>query len=138
MPVPYLACMLAVANMQHLPPRVLPAIQAVEGGAVGTVSVNRDGSEDLGVMQINTRWLPALSSRLGRDQATVRAALIRNPCFNILVASAILRVYLRETGNNLMLAIGDYHSHTPVLNQSYQLKVISKATLLFGTPAGHR
>ncbi len=61
MGIPHLACMLAVASAQHLPPRVLPAIHAVEGGAVGSVSPNRDGSEDLGLMQINTRWLPTLA-----------------------------------------------------------------------------
>jgi hypothetical protein len=126
--------MLAVAAMQHLPPRVLPSIQAVEGGSVGSVSHNRDGSEDLGVMQINTRWLPAVSRRLGVNPSQVRAALISNPCLNILVASAILRLYLRQTEGNILAAIGDYHSHTPVLNHSYQLEVIGEARSLFGKP----
>lgn len=134
MPLPYLSCMLAVAAMQHLPPRILPSIQAVEGGSVGTVSHNRDGSEDLGVMQINTRWLPAVSRRLGAREPQVRAALIRNPCLNILVASAILRLYLRQTDGDFLAAIGDYHSHTPLLNHSYQLEVIGEARSLFGEP----
>ena len=30
-----------------------------------------------------------------------------------------------------MQAIGDYHSHTPVLNQAYRLQVLSAATTLF-------
>lgn len=130
--------MLAVAQMQHLPPRVLPSIQAVEGGAVGDVSLNRDGSEDLGLMQINSRWLPVLSLRLGADEQTVRTALIRKPCLNILVASAILRVYLRETNGNILQAIGDYHSHTPVLNYAYQTAVIDEAMTLFGQRSTHR
>ena len=79
MAIPYVACMLAVASAQHLPPRVLPAIRAVEGGAVGTVSQNRDGSQDLGLMQINTRWLPVLAQRTGRDEVTLRQALLQNP-----------------------------------------------------------
>lgn len=33
MAIPFLACMVATAAFYHLPPRVLPAIQAVEGGA---------------------------------------------------------------------------------------------------------
>ena len=41
MAIPYLACMLSVAAFYGLPPRVLPAIQAVEGGQVGTVSCGR-------------------------------------------------------------------------------------------------
>lgn len=133
MGIPYLACMLAVASAQHLPPRVLPAIHAVEGGAVGSVSLNRDGSEDLGLMQINTRWLLTLARHTGRDEATVRQALLSNPCFNIAVAGAILRVYLAETGGNLLVAIGDYHSHTQTLNYQYQAQVIGAAWSLFGT-----
>lgn len=58
MGVPFLACMTAAAAFYHLPPRALPAIHAVEGGAVGVVSHNTNGSDDLGVMQINTIWLP--------------------------------------------------------------------------------
>ena len=132
MAIPYVACMLAVASAQHLPPRVLPAIRVVEGGAVGTVSQNRDGSQDLGLMQINTRWLPVLAQRTGRDEVTLRQALLQNPCFNIAVAGAILRLYLNETRGNLLAAIGDYHSHTMTLNYQYQSQVIGAAWSLFG------
>lgn len=124
--------MLAVASAQHLPPRVLPAIHVVEGGAAGTVSRNRDGSEDLGIMQINSRWLPVLAARTGRDEVTLRQALLQNACFNISVAGAILRGYLNETGGNLLAAIGDYHSHTLPLNYAYQAQVIGAAWSLFG------
>jgi hypothetical protein len=61
MTVPFLACMASVAAFYHLPPRVLPAIQAVEGGSIGAIHQNRDGSQDLGVMQVNTRWVLARS-----------------------------------------------------------------------------
>ena len=46
MPVPYLACMLAVSQFYHLPPRVLPSIQVVEAGRPGTVSRNWNGTAD--------------------------------------------------------------------------------------------
>jgi hypothetical protein len=135
MAIPYLACMLAVARVQHLPPRVLPAIHVVEGGAVGTVSRNRDGSEDLGMMQINTRWLPVLARETGRDEAALRQALLTSPCYNIAVAGWILRLCLNETHGNLLAAIGNYHSHTPQLNQVYRTRVIGAAISLFSVPA---
>jgi len=128
-----------VASLNHLPPRVLPAIQAVEGGAPGVVHRNTDASEDLGVMQINTRWLPALAYYFGLPQSVVRARLLAAPCFNIAAGGAVLRLYLNETRGDLMLAIGDYHSHTPLLNQQYQVEVVRSAMLLFGNarpPAG--
>ena len=57
--------MALVASLYNLPPRVLPSIHAVEGGRPGTVHVNADASQDLGVMQVNTRWVPALSAYTG-------------------------------------------------------------------------
>jgi hypothetical protein len=132
MAVPYLACMAFIAQLNHLPPRVLPSIQAVEGGAPGVVHHNTDGSDDLGVMQINTRWLPALSGYFGLPAATVRVRLLAMPCVNIAAAGAVLRLYLNEAKGDLMTAIGDYHSHTVPLNRQYQSQVLRSATLLFG------
>jgi hypothetical protein len=139
MAIPYLACMALVARVYTLPPRVLPSIHAIEGGQVGTVHINQDGSEDLGVMQVNTRWIMPLARYTGLGAEIVRARLINEPCFNIAAAGAILRAYLDEERGDLMQAIGDYHSHTPVLNQAYQLQVKGAAFELFvGPRAGRR
>ncbi len=128
---PFLACMAVVASFYHLPPRVLPAIQAVEGGFVGSVSHNPDGSDDLGVMQVNTLWLATLS-RASRLPATeVRRRLAQEPCFNIAAAGLIMRLYLTETNGDLLRAVGDYHSHTPALNSAYQSRVLAAARRLF-------
>ena len=131
MAVPFLACMALVAQLYSLPPRVLPSIQAVEGGGPGVVHRNADGSDDLGVMQINTLWLPALSRYTRLDPAEVRDRLLRRPCFNIAAAGLILRTYLDETQGDLMRAVGNYHSHTPLLNQQYQVKVRDAAAAMF-------
>ncbi len=133
MAIPYLACMAAVAAFNQLPPRVLPSIQAVEGGALGTVHGNPDGSEDLGLMQVNTRWLGPLARYTGLSESAVRFRLVEWPCYNIAAAGAILRVYLNEAHGDLMDAIGDYHSHTPALNQAYQEQVMRSAYRLFVT-----
>ena len=92
MTVPHLACMALVATLYDLPPRVLPSIQAVEGGRPGLASRNANGSEDLGVMQVNTLWLPALSSYTGLSQIVLRDRLMNEPCFNIAAAGAILPI----------------------------------------------
>jgi len=134
MPVPYLACMALVAQIYTLPPRVLPSIQAVEGGVGGVVHRNTDGSSDLGVMQINTLWLPALARYTRLDLNEVRDRLLNRPCFNIAAGGLILRTYLDETQGDLMQAIGNYHSHTPLLNQDYQVKVRRSAAAMFGVP----
>jgi len=131
MAIPYLACMIWVAQFNALPPRVLPVIASVEGGRVGSVHRNTDGSEDLGVMQVNTRWIPPLVTYVGRPAGEIRDRLMNDACFNIAAAGAILRVYLNETRGDLMLAIGNYHSHTPTLNQAYQQLVTGAAWRMF-------
>ena len=132
--VPFLACMALVASVYHLPPRVLPSIQSVEGGQIGSVGRNADGSEDLGVMQVNTLWLAPLARLSRLPGPEVRRRLVEEPCFGIAAAGAILRLYLDETNGDLMLAIGDYHSHTPALNQHYRLAVMQAAFRLFVRP----
>jgi len=135
MPVPFLACMLATANFYGLPPRVLPAIQAVEGGRPGLVHANTDGSADLGLMQINTQWVALVAEAAGLAPVDARGRLTGDPCFSIAAAGAILRAYLREARGDLMLAIGDYHSHTPPLNASYQTLVRNRAASMFAIGA---
>lgn len=129
--IPYLHCMLVVAAATALPPRVLPVIQKIEGGAVGVVHQNSNGTQDLGVMQINTIWLPALAARSGFSEAETRLRLIEDPCFNIAAAGLILRGYLDETHGALLPAIGDYHSHTPALNGAYVALAEGTAKHLF-------
>jgi hypothetical protein len=128
MATPLLACMAAVAAFYHLPPQALPAIHAVEGGRTGSVEHNRNGTDDLGAMQINTLWLDPLSHATGVTRARLRAALIRQDCFNVAVAGAILRIYLREAADDLEKAIGFYHSHTPGIREAYAMRVLA-ATL---------
>ncbi len=134
MAVPFLSCMALVAQIYTLPPRVLPAIQHVEGGQPGVVRTNTNGTQDLGIMQINTIWLPYLSSYTRLPQAEVRDRLLARACFNIAAAGLIMRIYLDETGGNLLRAVGNYHSHTTTRNQDYQAKVLRSATLLFQSP----
>jgi hypothetical protein len=131
MVVPYLACMALVAHIYALPPRVLPSIQAVEGGRPGMVRPDTNGTADLGVMQINTSWLPAFQGYTHLPLDVVRDRLTNRPCFNIAAAGAIMRTYLNETGGDLLRAVGDYHSHTAILNQHYQSQVLRAASLLF-------
>jgi hypothetical protein len=129
--VPYIACMTLVASLYHLPPRVLPAIQSVEGGRPGIMHRNMDGTVDLGVMQINTRWLAPLSRYTHTPEALVFLRLRDNACYNIAAAGAIMRVALNETGGDLLRAVGDYHSHTPRLNLAYRMQVLHAARELF-------
>ena len=138
MATPLLACMLAVSTALSLPPRVLQAIQAVEGGRIGVARTNANGSEDLGLMQINSLWLPVLARQTGLSQEGVRDKLLGESCFNVAVSGAIIRLYLRQTQGDLLAAIGNYHSRTPVRHEAYKDKVIGAAIRLFEAPVPGR
>jgi hypothetical protein len=130
MAIPFFRCMVLVAAFYGLPPRTLPAIQAVEDGAPGVVHHDSNGTDDLGVMQVNTIWIAPLARVTHLTPASVRSRLIADPCFNIAAAGAILRAYFGQT-HDLMQAIGDYHSHTSALNIKYQREVLAAARRLF-------
>ena len=131
MAVPFLACMSLVASIYGLPPRVLPSIQAVEGGTPNLAVRNNNGTEDLGPMQINSLWIDPLARYTGLTPTVVRERLLSRPCFNIAAAGAIFRYYLDRAAGDVLTAVGNYHSHTPFLHESYKLKVISSASRLF-------
>ena len=134
MGAPFLACMVAVSQFYHLPPRVLPAIQAVEAGRPGSISRNHNGTGDLGVMQVNSSWVPRLAQAWGLTPEAVAKRLIEDPCFNITAAGSIMRIYLREARGDVTRAVGYYHSHTPERATDYQVKVIRASVALFGWP----
>jgi len=123
--------MTLAASFYHLPPRVLPSIQAVEGGRPGMIMRNTNGSADLGLMQVNTIWVEPLSRYAHIPQQTVVFRLIYDPCFNVSASAAIVRLYLDESHGNLIQAVGYYHSHSPVLAAGYQRKVLGAAWRLF-------
>ena len=42
-----------------------------------------------------------------------------------------MRTFLSETKGDLMQAVGNYHSHTPLLNLDYRFKVLNAARAMF-------
>lgn len=119
------ACLLMAAQTYSVPPAVLLGIYQVEAGAVGQeVGPNRNGSYDLGPMQINTLWVPELAQMWGVNESTARRWLRDDPCTNVGVAAWILRRHYDET-QDLAQAIAHYHSRTPRYGTVYKGKVIT-------------
>jgi hypothetical protein len=127
---PLVACMTLASALNGLPPLLLPAIHTLEGGQVGTIVANANGSQDYGVMQINSSWLPTLVRGLERTEAEIRWGLIHDGCFNIQVAGAVMKYNLGQAGGDLWKAIGYYSSHTPSWNAIYQARVAIAAIKL--------
>ncbi|NBX74635.1 MAG: transglycosylase [Alphaproteobacteria bacterium] len=118
------ACLMAAANHYDVPPAVMVGIMHVEGGRVGQEVANKNGSYDLGPMQINTIWLPQLAGLWKKDVASARMAVRDNACVNVYVAAWILRQTYQRTGT-LWGAIAHYHSATPWRGEAYAQKVVT-------------
>ena len=115
--LPAHACWDDAATRYQLSSALLYAIARTESGlnplAVGR---NRDGSRDIGLMQINSTWLPTLASH------GVGERDLFEPCTNIHVGAWIL------AGNVIRLgytweAVGAYNAASPGLRRSYIEKV---------------
>lgn len=100
-------------------PDLLRAISKVESnGNVKTTNRNRNGSRDIGHMQINDSWLPKLK------QFGITEQSLFDPCTNTLVGAWVLARNFRELGRNWN-AIGAYNAKSSEKRKIYASKVNS-------------
>ena len=116
------ACVRDAAGEYRLPLVLFQAVLLTEGGHVGQISPNANGSYDMGPAQINSSHLPELRAMgISRDQ------VINDGCLNVHIGAWILKGELGdETPANaaeFWRRVGDYNSHTPEFNRIYQWKV---------------
>ena len=118
------ACMMMAAQTYDVPPALLAGIYKAEGGKAGQQVENKNGSYDLGPMQINTIWLPELAKKWGVDKKTAHNWVRDDACTNISVVAWILRRHLEET-RSLAKALEHYHSRTPKYGKKYKKRVLT-------------
>lgn len=112
----------------HVPKIVLLGIIKTESsGKADAINHNTDGTYDLGIMQINTRWAQKLSHDYGI--ANVQKHLMR-ACYNIRVGAWIVSRELQANGgwrpnhqDDFWVRVGNYHSKTRWHNHAYQVKL---------------
>jgi len=111
------ACWEQAAERYGVSSELLYAIAKTESGldphAIGS---NSNGSRDIGLMQINSAWLPRLST-LG---ITERDLL--NPCTSIHVGAWILAGNVQRLGYTWE-AVGAYNAANPALRRAYANRV---------------
>ena len=114
---PSYACWEEAGLRYGVNPSVLVAIARTESSMnPNAVNRNRDGTYDLGLMQINSRWFPMLRKYgIGEQQ-------LRQPCFSIHVGAWILAQNMQRFGNSWD-AVGAYNSPNPSRRIAYAKKV---------------
>ena len=114
---PAQACWDAAAQRYQVSSALLYAIARTESGlnplAIGR---NGNGSLDIGLMQINSAWLPTLASH------GINERDLFEPCTNIHVGAWILAGNVSRLGYTWD-AVGAYNAANPALRRAYADKV---------------
>ena len=124
------SCLLAAASAHRVPPAVLVILLNVEGGKLGRVSANTNGTVDIGPMQVNEIWLQELSRHWRAPVGMTFLALRDNFCANAEAGAYILRKGLDEAHGDFWSGVGIYHSHDPGYKAAYLRKVFEQALRL--------
>jgi soluble lytic murein transglycosylase-like protein len=111
------ACWEEAANRHHVNPYLLYAIAKTES-SLNPLAVNRNknGSYDVGLMQINSVWFPTLR-RYG-----ITEEQLYQPCVSIHVGAWILAQNMQRLGNSWN-AVGAYNAASPARRELYAMKV---------------
>jgi hypothetical protein len=128
-------CIIAAARVHRLPPVMLVILLNVEGGSLGRVSPNPNGTVDLGPIQINTVNVPDVAAHWHASIAGTYRALRDNFCANLEAGAWVLRRELDGAGGDFWDGVGDYHSHAPAYRTRYLRAVLDQVLRLRASAA---
>ena len=123
-------CLTAAGNAHHEPPAVLVILLNVEGGRLGAVSPNTNGTVDIGPMQVNDIWLPKVAAHWATTKKSAYLALRDSFCANVEAGAWILRMSIDEAHGDFWEGVGFYHSHDPGYKRTYLNSVLQQAMRL--------
>ncbi|KVU26090.1 lytic transglycosylase [Burkholderia ubonensis] len=121
-------CLDDAAAFHHVNVSLMRGIAMVESGMkTNAVNTNTNGTTDIGLMQINSSWLPTLSREGISEQS------LYDPCTNAFVGAWILSQNIRQLGPTWN-AIGAYNSASPDKRLAYARKVYDAIQTIPDTP----
>lgn len=102
-------CWSRAGQLHAIEPELLQAIADVESGQrPDVINHNRNGTRDIGLMQINSIHLPRLNA-----QGITEQRLLDEPCLSVEVGAQVLAEFIARYGYN-WTAVGAYNAgHSP-------------------------
>lgn len=117
---PLIKCIAAAADYHGVNPYLLRAILVVESRLnPKAININKNGTRDIGVAQINSIHLPELQTH------GIKENHLMDGCVNTYVGAWLLRKQIARYGLN-WFGIAAYHSVTPDKNFRYQVLVYNE------------
>lgn len=115
-------CSIVAAAKYDLPANIILAVAAQEGGKPGQWVKNTNGTYDVGPLQFNTSYLATLK-RYGISSQDVE----KSGCYPYELAAWRIRGHILNDSGDLWTRVANYHSRTPVHNQTYRKLVMKRA-----------
>lgn len=116
-------CAIMAAIKYEIPTNIVLAIAEKEAGTPGLWVKNKNGSYDVGAMQLNTTYLQDLA-KYGISPNDVALP----GCYAYDLAAWRIRGHLQHDKQDLWTRAANYHSKTPKYNRIYREDLIKKAT----------
>jgi soluble lytic murein transglycosylase-like protein len=118
-------CYQDAGNRYQVSPWLLWAIAKAESGLdPSALNHNRNGTVDVGLMQINSIW----ANQLGETWKS-----LHDPCTNVMAGAWILSQCMQDYGYTWK-AVGCYHSRTPERRDVYALRIATILEQASGKP----
>ncbi|AUM69100.1 transglycosylase SLT domain-containing protein [Pseudomonas fluorescens] len=128
-------CWSRAGQLHAIEPELLQAIADVESGQrPDAINHNRNGTRDIGLMQINSIHLPRLHA-----QGITEQRLLDEPCLSVEVGASVLAEFIARHGYN-WTAVGAYNAGNSPHRQGARLRYARKVwqryqVLILGRPA---
>ena len=107
-------CFQEAGRIYGVSPHLLWAIAKAESSFnPSAVNHNRNGTVDIGLMQINSLWAKQLEKTWG---------YLDDPCTNVMAGAWILSQCVRDYGYTWQ-AVGCYHSRNPTRRDAYAARI---------------
>ncbi|KAF1702931.1 lytic transglycosylase domain-containing protein [Pseudoxanthomonas kaohsiungensis] len=116
-------CVRAASARYQVPEQVIWAYLRTEGGTVGQYRTNKNGTIDMGPMQVNSVHLTGAPFRFERYGIT-RERLINDECLNIHVGTYVA-AYQIARAPDFWTGVGNYHSATPAKRERYMSRFLT-------------
>lgn len=115
LPLPAQAfCFQEAGQRYSVSPHLLWAIAKAESSLdPSAVNHNRNGTVDIGLMQINSLWAGQLGNTWDH---------LHDPCTNVMAGARILSQCVQDYGYTWQ-AVGCYHSRTPTRRDAYAARI---------------
>ncbi|MBD9461720.1 MULTISPECIES: transglycosylase SLT domain-containing protein [unclassified Pseudomonas] len=114
-------CWSKAGQLHAIEPELLQAIAEVESGLRSdAIHHNRDGTRDIGLMQINSIHLSRLNA-----QGITEQRLLDDPCLSVEVGASVLAGFITRYGYN-WTAVGAYNAGNSPHRQAARLRYARK------------